>query len=733
MSAGAPEIRRLFEPRGVAVVGASPDPAKIGHRIVANLLAGGARCPVYPVNPKGGEILGLPVARSVAEIVSGGTADSAGRAGGSPVDVAVIAVPVGRVMEAAEDCSRAGVGFLVVVTSGYAEIGNVEGERRLVAFAREHGMRVLGPNIFGLFSAKASLNAGFGPREIRPGKVAIITQSGAMGGAMIGKTAAEGIGLSAIVPVGNKADINEADLLEYLRDDPDTEIVLIYIEGVKQGRRLVHALEATTRRKPVIVIKSGRSRRGAMAAASHTGSLAGADEVFDDLMRQVGVLRAEHLQEALAWCRFLSDAPRPAGDRAVIVTNGGGAGVAAADACEKYGIPLQDDFEMLSRAFAGVTPTLGSTKNPIDLTGQSTVVHYAEALQRALREPAIHDVIAVYCETALLEFRDLPDEVARIHGAYRAAGKPIAFCLLGGTRVNDCVARLRALGVFAFEEVYTAASCLGALHTWDRHRRAAETLVPRFEGAGLAHAALDLAAVRACLAAARAEGRHFLLAHEGHALLRTIGLRPPRGRIASGLEDAVAAAEEIGYPVVLKVVSKQIVHKSDVGGVALDLENREEVVAAYEAIVQGCRRRVPGLRIEGVEVAEMVRGGTEVIVGARCDAAFGPIVMFGLGGIYVEVLGDVAFRAVPLSRREALSMIKDTRAHRLLLGVRGEEHRDIGAVVDTLLRLAALIDAVGEITDVEINPLVVYPASQGATAVDIRVAIRGDEGPNGRP
>jgi acetyltransferase len=725
MSAASPDIRFLFEPRGVAVVGASPDPAKIGHRIVGNLLAGGARCPIYPVNPKGGEILGLPVARSVAAIVAAGA--GAGGATVAPIDIAVIAVPVGRVMEAAADCARAGVGFLVVVTSGYAETGNLEGERQLVAFARAHGMRVLGPNIFGLFSAKASLNAGFGPREIMPGNVAIITQSGAMGGAMIGMTAAEGIGLSAIVPVGNKADLDEADLLDYLRDDPATEIVLIYIEGVKQGTRLVRALEATTPRKPVIVVKSGRSRRGAMAAASHTGSLAGADEVFDDIMRQVGVLRAEHLQEALAWCGFLTGAPRPTGDRTLIVTNGGGAGVAAADACEKYGIPLQDDFEMLSRVFAEVTPDIGSTKNPVDLTGQATAAHYTEALRRALREPTIHAVIAVYCETALLEFGDLPDAIVSLADAYRAAGRPIAFCLLGGTRVTECIARLRAAGVAVFNEVYTAASCLGALNAWDRHRRAVEAAPGRTECAEDREASIDLAAVHAALGPARADGRRFLLAREGQALLRAIGLRPPRSLIACNLEEAVAAADTIGYPVVLKIVSKQVVHKSDVGGVALDLENRDEVIAAYQAILQSCRQRLPGVRIEGVEVTEMVRGGTEVIVGARRDPAFGPIVMFGLGGIYVEVLADVAFRAVPLSQCEALSMIKETRAHRLLLGVRGEERRDIDAVTAALRRLAALIGTDDEITDIEINPLVVYPAPHGATAVDIRVAIRGDD------
>jgi acetate---CoA ligase (ADP-forming) len=701
-------IRRLFEPRGVAVVGASRDPGKIGTRIVANLIAGGARCPVHPVNPKGGEILGLPAARSVAEIEGA-------------IDLAILAVPAARVMEAAADCARAGVAYLAVVTSGFAEIGNLEGERALVAFARAHGMRVLGPNIFGLFSAAASLNAGFGPRDIRAGSVAIITQSGAMGGAMIGRTAAEGIGLSAIVPVGNKADLDESDLLEYLREDPATEIVFIYIEGVKNGARLVRALAATAARKPVIVIKSGRSQRGALAAASHTGSLAGADEVFDDLMRQAGVLRAEHLEEALAWCRFLAGAPRPGEGRAVIVTNGGGAGVAAADACEKYGVALQDDVERLGRVFAGIAPELGSTRNPIDLTGQATAAHYAEALSRARGESGIHAVIAVYCETALLGVEGLAGEIARLHAEYRAAGKPIVFCLLGGTAVSACVARLRAAGVPAYEEVYTAVSCLGALYAWDRWRPAG--------GAEADPPGLDLAAARAVLAAARADGRRFLLAHEGQALLRAAGLPAPASRVANGIEEAVAAAAAVGYPVALKVVSRDIVHKSDAGGVALDLDDDEELIDAYQAILRSCRRRVPGARIEGVEISRMVPRGTELIVGARRDPAFGPIVMFGLGGVYVEVLGDVAFRAVPLAAREALAMIKQTRAHRLLLGVRGEERRDIATVADALRRLAALIDACDDATDIEINPLVAFAEADGIIALDVRVALAAAEEP----
>ena len=699
---GAPPMTRLFDPRAVAVIGASRDPEKIGYKIVANMVASGSRARIHPVNPRGGEICGLPVSRSLAEVPA-------------PLDLAIISIPAARVFDAVVECARAQVPFVTIITSGFSEIGRVEEERRIVSYAREHGMRILGPNVFGLYSARASLNAGFGPRDIRPGHMAIITQSGAMGGAMIGKTAAEGIGLSAIIPLGNKADIDEADLLDTLRDDPDTEIILIYMEGVKQGARLIRALDATTRRKPVIVVKTGRSRRGALAAASHTGALAGADEVFDDLMRQCGVLRAETLEDALVWCRFLMDAPLPGGENVVVLTNGGGAGVAAADAAEKFGLALQDDPATLARVFAPVTPELGSTKNPIDFTGQAGVAEYAAALRAALRESSCHSVVAVYCETALLAFDQIAPEIEAIHAEYGKGGKPVVFCLLGGPAAGRALGTLKQAGVPAYGEIYTAVSCLGALHVHARR------LASPFEEP--ARIPIDRVAVDHLLASARTEGRRYLLAPEGYALLELIGVPTPETHIARTLEQALVQAGGMGYPVVFKVLSPDILHKSDVGGVALDLQNRAEAIAGYEAIMRNSRQRRPGARILGVEVTKMVPPGAEVIVGARRDPSLGPIIMFGLGGVYVELIGDVAFRSVPVTRAEILKMMRETRAHRLLLGVRGEKARDVGAAVDCVIRLASLLEACPEIADIEVNPLAVFAEREGACAMDVRVGL----------
>jgi acetyltransferase len=537
---------------------------------------------------------------------------------------------------------------------------------------------------------------------------------------MIGKTAVENIGISAMISVGNKADLDEADLLEYLLTDERTHSILMYIEGVKQGERLIAALKDATRKKPVVVIKSGRSKRGAIAAASHTGSLAGSDAIFDAVMRQCGVLRAESVKEAFDLCKFLSDTALPRGDSAVIITNGGGIGVLATDACEKYGVPLYDDAASLKETFGAVTPDFGSTKNPIDLTGQATSRHYGEALAAALRNDRIDAVLSLYCETAVFDVDNLSRMIEENYAQYRAAGKPIVFSVFGGATSEASVALLGKRRIPVMGDVYDTVACLGGLYDYRRRRGRVTEKIDELP--------IDEAAINGILHGARADGRSFLLAQEGATLMRAVGIRPPQSHVARSLEEAVRHAEAIGYPVVMKVVSRDILHKSDAGGVALDLDHREEVVDAYQAILRNCRARVPNARIDGIEVAEMVRRGIELIVGARRDPSFGPVVMFGHGGIYVEVMKDVSFRAAAMDRAEAVEMMKEIRAYPLLLGVRGEERKDIETVVDAILKLATVIRRCPGISDIEVNPLVVYDEGEGAVAVDARVLLAKIEG-----
>jgi len=702
-----PPISRLFEPESVAVIGASPNRDKIGYRILENIVKGGFKGRIYPVNPHGGEILGHKVHRNVSEI-------------GEKVDMACIAIPAPLVAEAVRDCARAGVSFAPIITSGFSETGNAEEERKIVGLAREAGMRVLGPNIFGIYSAPVSLDATFGTGGIRKGNVAIVTQSGALGIAMIGKTAVENIGLSAIVSVGNKADLDEADLLEYLVGHDDTKVILMYIEGVQGGPRFVSAMKRATRVKPVVVIKSGRSARGAIAAASHTGALAGADGMLNDIMKQCGILRAETVRDAFDWSEFMAGTPPPPGPKAVIITNGGGIGVMATDACEKYGVPLHDDAAALKAVFGGAVPEFGSTKNPVDLTGGARSSDYDRALKAALADPDIHAVMALYCETAVFDTENLASLAEDNFKSYRSAGKPLVFSLFGGEKTEACIMELKRRKVPVYTDVYEAVACLGASYGASRARSSWSDRDDSMK--------VDLAAMDKVVNGALAEGRSFLLAHEGQAVMRAAGIPVPRSEVCRTLAEAVKAADETGYPVVMKVVSRDILHKSDMGGVALHLDNRNEVMQAWEAIMHNCRTRAPGAVIEGIEVAEHVEPGTELIVGARRDRALGPVLMCGLGGIYVEVLKDVAFRAIPLDRAEALSMVKQTKAYSLLLGVRGEDRKDLEAVIDTIIRLGSILTGCPAVTDIEINPVVVYDSGRGVKAVDARILVSNTKG-----
>jgi acetyl coenzyme A synthetase (ADP forming)-like protein len=699
-----PDIRYLFKPRSVAVIGASPDTRKIGYKILDNIVSGGYPGRIYPVNSRGDQILGLRGYKDIGEVEN-------------EVDVGVIVVPAKSVFDVVRGCAEKGVKFAPIISSGFSEIGNREEEKKIVACARDHGMRVLGPNIFGVFSASSSLNATFGPKNIKPGNIAIITQSGALGIAMIGKTTVENIGLSAIVSVGNKSDINETDLLEYFLQHDATRVILIYIEGLKAGERFVRVLQETAKQKPIVILKAGRSKKGAMAAASHTGALAGSDEIFDYLMRQAHAIRAESLGDALEWCKFFANSPLPQEENAVIITNGGGIGVLATDACEKYGVKLYDDYEHLKETFSGMMPYFGSTKNPIDLTGEATSSLYQNAFKASFEDPDIHAVISMYCETAVFDIENLSPIIEENYRNFREAKKPTVFCLVGGEKTENCVVSLKKRDVPVFTDPYEAVSCMGAMYTYYRYLQDPPVRVDPV--------LIDNAEIERVIQKVKEEKRHFLLADEGQKVMKAAGIPVPSSFIAHHLEEAVSAAETMGFPVVMKIVSKDILHKSDVGGVALDLMDRKEVIEAYEAIIHNCRKANPHARLEGVEVSEMVKSGAELIVGARNDPSFGPIVMCGLGGIYVEVMKDVSFRGFPLDRREVITMIKEIKSYPILLGVRGEKKKDIESLVNAILKVGAILQShLGGnpgISDIEINPLVVD--DRGAKAVDVRILL----------
>jgi acetyltransferase len=697
------DIKYLFEPRAFAVIGASNDTSKLGHSITRNLINGGYAGKIYPVNPNGGDILGIKVYKNIKDI-------------DGEIDSATLVIPAGLCAGAVRECAGKGVKYLQIITSGFSESGNHREEAEIVEIAKSAGMRLLGPNIFGVYSAASSMNSTFSATDILKGNVAILTQSGALGIAMIGRTAVDNIGLSAIVSTGNKCDIDESDLLEYLVDDASTKVILMYMEGVKNGERLIRILKKTCAVKPVIAIKSGRSRRGAMAAASHTGSLAGSDAIFDAVMKQCGVLRADSLEEGFAWCRFLSTAPKPADNRTVIVTNGGGIGVLATDACEKNGITLFDDQIILRETFEKAVPSYGSTRNPVDITGGAMAKDYDLALSAPASSPYMDSTLALYCETAAFDSDNLVPMIRSTWRKHLEAGKPVSYAVVGGESVENAISILRKENIPVFNDVNPAVSCMGALY---RYYSLMENLA-----AEPAAADIDVDTINTIVYRVLAGGRKFLLANEAQEVMNAAGIPIPSSSIVKSLNEAVYLANGMGFPLVMKVVSRDIIHKSDAGGLALDLQNIDEVMSAYEAIVKNCRAYNPSAVIEGVEIAEMVKPGLELVVGGIRDASFGPVVMFGLGGIYVEVMKDVSFRSYPLSLRDARSMLEDIRTYPLLLGVRGEERKDIDGIIEAIVKVGAILAACPAISDIEINPLVAYEQSRGIKALDVRILLK---------
>ncbi|HIC95831.1 TPA: CoA-binding protein, partial [Candidatus Bipolaricaulota bacterium] len=464
--------------------------------------------------------------------------------------------------------------------------------------------------------------------------------------------------------------------------------------------------------KPIIAIKAGRSLKGARAAASHTGSLAGSDAVFSAAFEQAGILRAGSADEAFGWARALVALPLPQGRNTVIITNGGGIGVLATDAAEEQGLHLLDDLSLLERLFSPAIPEYGSLRNPIDLTGMATPREYRLALRAALDEERIHSIVLLYSMGAEQD----PREFARAIISEYKKEKPLVVAMLGGAETAEAVRELNRARISAYEEPEEAVRALAALYRWREYReRPAREREPKLE--------VDWAGIREIIAGAREEGRLQLLEPEAKEILKILGLDTPRFRVAHSLKGVIAAAEEIGYPVVLKVISEEIIHKTEAGGIRLDLKSREEVEAAYKAMIAAVRRSHPQAPLRGVLVTEMAEDGTEVIIGASRDPSFGPILMFGLGGIYVEVLQDVVFRVAPLSRREAREMIEQIKAAALLRGVRGEPRKDPEALAEALYHVGMLVTEVSEISELDINPLRVMPEGKGCLVLDARMTI----------
>ncbi|MBU0468682.1 MAG: acetate--CoA ligase family protein [Candidatus Omnitrophica bacterium] len=680
-------LEGFFNTKSVAVIGASANPSKIGYQILNNVIAGGFEGEIYPINPKDDEILGKKAYKSVSDVPG-------------DIDLAVITIPAPFVVATMEECAKKKVKNVAIITSGFAEVGNHEDEEKIKKIADENNMAFIGPNILGFLYTPLKLNASFGPQDILSGKIAFVSQSGALAIALMGWTVMESIGLGSLVSLGNKADVDERDLIEHFNSDGNIDVVLIYMEGLKDGRKFLN----TEIKKPVIILKVGRSQRGAKAAASHTGSLAGADGIFDAAFKQMGALRANSFTDAFGWARAFA-LPIPQGEETIVITNGGGIGVSTTDACEEAGIQLLEDVEWTEEKFRKTMPDFGSTKNPIDITGGAGVEGYRKAIKISLEEDKIHCVIVLYCETAVTDPLDIAKAVAE---EYRTVerNKPIVAAFVGGERSRSALHFLSQNNIPAYDSVDQAVSALKILHTWkDICNRPKD--VPEEEKAP--QEVVDM------IDKIKKEGRSLLLEHEAREIMEKCGVPTPKWAFATTVEEAIEKAEGM-YPLAIKIASLDIVHKTDVGGVALNISDEEELRVKFNSMMINIPKKVPNAKLLGINMIQMTKG-IECIIGMSVDPQFGPVVMFGLGGVFVELMKDVSFRVVPFGKIEAERLIGSIKGQKVLNGFRGmKAHKE--SIIQTLCSVQKLAPLVKEI---DINPLI--SNDEGSFAVDARIIV----------
>jgi acetyltransferase len=697
----------FFSPRGVAVIGASRDPNKLSYGIMRNLVDAehGYPGPIYPVNPKAAELFGLRCYPDICAVPD-------------PADLAILVVPAGLIAGTVEACGRRGIKAAVVISGGFREVG-AEGaarEREIVEIARRYGMRLMGPNGIGVIDTHTPLNTTFVKGMPPSGHIALLSQSGALCGGIIDWTLGRGIGFSRFLSVGNEADVNETDVIPILAADEASRVITLYLEDVKGGPAFVDALRQAALAKPVLVLKAGRTASGQAATASHTGALAGAHAAFRAACRQTGAIEAETVQALLNGALALAYQPLPAGNRVAIVTNAGGPAALAADALEGAGLCLAHTSPATQAALRSFMLPDAQVAGPVDLLGGAVEGDYQKALAAVLADPANDGVLAVLVPQVLVNSAGV---VRAWSVAMRetATGKPVLACLMGAASLDEALAAAHAAQIPAYTFPEEAVAAFGVLARRARWQAAGHPAPERPAG-------VDRERAGACLAAARRAGRAALDAAEGREVLSAYGIPTPADLLATTPDEAAACAAQIGFPVVLKLASPDILHKTDVGGVVVGVRGEAQARESFAAILQRARAAHPDARIRGVQVQKQVEGGQEVIIGVKRDPTFGPLVMFGLGGVYVEALADVSFRLAPLTPGDVEEMIGEVRSARLLGGLRGARPADRAALVDAILRTGQLACDCPDIAELDVNPLLVLPDGHGALAVDVRIILQ---------
>jgi len=689
-------LSSLFTPERVAVIGATERPGSVGRALVENLLAD-FRGEVVPVNPNSETVCGLDCVDDVSE---------------TDADLAVVAVPAAVAIDVVREAGAAGIDDVVVITAGFGETGS-EGaarERDLEAVADEYGLNLVGPNCLGIISTPVGLNATFAPRSAPAGSVSFLSQSGAFVTAVLDWAADHGVGFKDVVSLGNKTVLDETDFVDSWGDDDGTDVIVGYLESIEDGRRFVEVASEVTRETPVVVVKSGRTEAGAQAASSHTGAMAGRDRAYEAGLRQAGVLRADTVQHLFDAARVLAGQPVPETDGVAVVTNAGGPGVMATDAVGDGPLSLADFGSDTVDALRDRLPEGANVYNPVDVIGDADNERLRAAVDAVLGDDAVGSAVVIAAPTATLEFDRLASDVVDLQAEY---GLPVTTCLMGGERAREADDTLVEAGIPNYFDPARAVENLGTLERYreirERERREPTTYD------------VDREAAAAVLDRARERGAT-RLGVEAMPLLDAYGIPTPAGEVVDSPVDALEVAEEIGDPVVMKIVSPDILHKSDIGGVKVGVDHGD-VYDAFEDLVARARNYQPDATILGVQVQEQVDvdAGVETIVGTNRDPQFGPLVLFGLGGIFVEVMEDTAIRVAPLAEADAREMTDEIQAAPLLSGARGRDPVDRAAVAETLCRLSQLVTDFPAILELDVNPLVARP--DGVVAVDLRLTV----------
>jgi 4-hydroxybutyryl-CoA synthetase (ADP-forming) len=694
----------FLAPRSIAVIGASEKPG-VGKAIFSNIM-NGYKGKIYPITPSNPTVIGLKAYKSVLDIKE-------------EIDLAVVATPNKIVPAVMEEVGKKKIRGAIIVSAGFKETDEQGArlEREIASIGKKYGIRIIGPNCLGIMSLSQHnmMNATF--LKITPdyGSIALVSQSGAICAATVEDAMAQGIGFSKVISMGNKVDMDENDILELLSEDPETKVIVMYLEDIHDGRRFMEISKKITvnSKKPIIVLKAGRTPEGAKAAMSHTGALMGSDEIYDSLFTQSGVIRVDTMQDLFDLSTAFSKQPvPPANGGVVIVSNAGGPAIISTDACSKYGLNMADISSSME-AIAKVIPSHGSARNPVDIVGDADFNRFEKVLIEVLSNQNVGSVVTMCTPSATLDYNELARTIVKTS---KGTGKTMLAALMGLAEGTENKKILSEGGIPHFMYAEPAIKTLNAMYSYRNWVVSPRGVSRQFK--------VDKEKVKSILDKITQEGRKNVLEEEGYGVLTSYGFSTPKSILGTIEEECAKAANQIGYPVVMKIASPDIIHKSDAGGVKVGIKSEKELRLAFKEIMNSAKAYKVEARIKGVLVQEMITSAKEIILGAKQDQLFGPLVMVGLGGIYVEVLKDVVFRLAPIDEQEAEKMVDSIKAIKLLKGIRGEAPSDLAAVVDSLQRLSQLITDFPEIEEFDINPLLVLESGKGVRVADVRIGLK---------